>query len=165
MGADQTEFIDRHWFFTPACYIREKGLTMRIFAIPVLTLAFALSACATEATQDGPDQPTTTVHNYTPVFFAGTKASEEERALCEGVGGQVERAGRLGAERCIQDLPDAGEVCTDESECLGRCIIEDTDDMPPRGTESKGTCEATDDQFGCTTLVNGGKIEGTICID
>ena len=130
----------------------------------IITLgALAIVACATEpAASNGAEEP---VLNYTPVFFAGTKAREEERVLCESVGGRVERAGRLGAERCVQDLPDAGQICADESECLGRCIIEDTDDSPAPGTPASGTCEPTDNQFGCTTLVNDGKIEGTLCVD
>ena len=126
--------------------------------------AVVLVACATEPVTGDDTTPERAV-NYTPVFFSGTKASEDERVLCESVGGRVERAGRLGAEHCIQDLPDAGKVCSDESDCIGRCVIEDSDDEPARGTTSNGVCEATDDQFGCTTLVNGGVIEGTLCVD
>jgi len=125
--------------------------------------AVLLMACATEQVADDPKNEA--VVNYTPVFFAGAKASEDERVLCESVGGWVERAGRLGTERCVQDLPDAGKVCSDESECLGRCVIEDSDDSPTAGTAAKGVCEATDNQFGCTTLVNGGVIAGTLCVD
>ncbi len=138
---------------------------MRLLTVSLFALSLTIAACATEPTSDGPDKSVPEVNNYTPVFFASKQASEEERALCEGIGGRVERAGRLGGDRCIQDLPDAGDVCSDEKDCIGRCVIEDTDDSPQRGSEATGVCEATDNIFGCTTLVNGGMIEGTLCVD
>jgi len=103
--------------------------------------------------------------SYAPITFAGQKASDAERKLCEAAAGEVTRIGRIGNEACVQNLPDAGKTCSDASDCIGRCVLETDLSEPVPGTSTDGICEATDNQFGCTTLITDGKIEGTLCID
>lgn len=128
--------------------------------IALLGLAIVFVACATE----NPIDENRT--SYQKINFDGKIATAEERASCEAVGGIVRRAGRAGYENCIQNLPDAGETCSDASDCLGRCIIPQQEGRSYEpGDMATGICEATDEVFGCTTLVNSGKIEGTLCVD
>ena len=103
--------------------------------------------------------------NYTPISFAAAQATPAEKASCEKAGGEVRRAGRRGNERCVQPYPDAGKVCADLSDCLGRCLLTPEISDPVPGTDAAGQCQADDDDFGCVTLIEGGKIKGTICVD
>jgi len=108
---------------------------MRYLLTVLAALCFA--ACTT------PAEPVS--QDYQRISFEGEKATAEERALCESVGGTVRRAGMLGWEHCIQDMPDAGQVCSDGSECVSsRCII------PPQegreyapGDPATGMCAQT----------------------
>ena len=122
-------------------------------------MAFMMTACASSNEDSTPAE-------YQPITFSGQTATAKERAQCEAVGGQVQRAGKQGHDHCIQDLPDTGQTCLNQSECLGRCVLPSGADenlMP--GTKISGLCEATDKVFGCTALVNGGIYEGTLCVD
>lgn len=120
---------------------------------------FLAGACSTAS--DSGDDP----QAFEKITFASTQATATERADCEAVGGTIMRHGRLGAEHCVQPYPDAGEACSDASECLGRCLLEEEISNPVPGTASPGVCQENTNDFGCRTLINGGKIEGTICID
>lgn len=125
----------------------------------VLIGLLALGACTTAA-PDADD-----IKDFTPISFAGQKATVDERASCEAAGGTVERVGRMGVEHCIQPYPDAGEVCDSKADCLGRCEygVDVSDPVP--GAPADGVCQATTKGFGCVTLVENGMIERTICID
>ena len=120
-----------------------------------------LGACST------PPQDTTEVQTeYQRISFANVKATDAERNACEAVGGIVRPAGMLGGDHCIQNLPDAGTACSDASDCLARCVIEGNNaDGLDFGAPVTGVCEATDEMFGCTALVNNGQYEGTLCVD
>lgn len=102
---------------------------------------------------------------YKRIRLEDMKATAVERQACEALGGTITRVGRIGGEECIQDLPDAGKPCSDEIDCLGRCVLNPGISEPELGTPTQGVCEATDNEFGCTTLVAEGKISGTICVD
>ncbi len=118
-----------------------------------------LVGCTTPAMTDSEAQ------EFTHITFETTKATDAERADCEAAGGTVERRGRLGAEHCVQPYPDAGENCASTSDCLGRCELSEDLADPIPGTSAEGVCQATTSRFGCMTLVEGGKIEATLCID
>lgn len=129
-----------------------KNLTTSVLALALLV------SCTTGSTPMDHAE-------FTPVTFASTKATAAEKEACEKAGGEIKQVGRLRAEHCIQPYPDAGKLCTDKTECLGWCIFEVGDSEPTPGTPADGICQLTTDSFGCTTLVNDGKIEGTICVD
>jgi len=128
-----------------------------------LSISFAALAlhagCSTGTTSDAE------VAEFTRIEFASTKATAAERDACLAAGGEIIKTGRLQAEHCVQPYPDAGKVCSDEADCLGWCILEESVSEPVPGTDATGVCQPTTDSFGCTTLVKGGKIEGTICVD
>jgi hypothetical protein len=63
---------------------------------------------------------------------------------------------------CVVAYKDAGKVCSDSSQCEGRCIG-DRDETPP-GQRVAGRCEADNDPCGCTTEIIG-SVPRTICVD
>lgn len=84
-------------------------------------------------------------------------------ASCKAKGGHLERVGKLQALRCITTYADAGKACTDGSQCLGqRCMGEAKDEGV--ATPVAGHCVATNDPFGCQTLIRAGKA-ATLCVD
>lgn len=124
----------------------------------IVTAIFLLD-CSTSTTSES--EPIA----FKKVTFASTQATAVEKADCENAGGEILKRGRLQAEHCVQPYPDAGETCSDASDCLGRCLLEVEIENPVSGTASTGVCQADTNDFGCRTLINGGKIDGTICID
>jgi len=88
--------------------------------------------------------------------------SPEKRVECAASGGTVERAGILGAERCTKRYNDGGMICTDTSQCQGKCLA-DTGDA--NKSNITGTCQKTDNPFGCYAEVNNGKSEFALCVD
>ncbi len=116
---------------------------------------------------EGVELPTGTPaeHAYEAIVFEGPRATDEERVRCEEAGGTVRPAGMMGADHCIQSLADAGQPCQDASDCLGRCVAPMGPDAPAPGAAVTGTCEETDEVFGCTATVEGGVMQPAICID
>ncbi len=131
-----------------------KHLIISIFSVTLL------AGCSTGSASSDDE-----IAEFTPVTFASTKATAAEKEACEKAGGDIKKTGRLQAEHCIQPYPDAGKACSDETDCLGWCILEDSVSEPVPGTPANGVCQPTTDSFGCTTLVKDGKIEVTICVD
>ncbi len=112
------------------------------------------------------------VVSYTDIAIAKREASVIERNRCSAVGGEISKVGKLQAEQCVQTYADAGNSCSDSSECFGRCLVhinEQGDDALEnsleRGASISGACEVKNNSFGCKALVNNGVYEGTICID
>lgn len=102
---------------------------------------------------------------YEKIQFAGETATAAERAECKAAGGEVARDGMLGWEQCIQTFPDAGKVCSDNSDCLGQCRLTATDEMADWDAEVSGTCQATDTPFGCYSTVEQGRATPMLCVD
>lgn len=122
----------------------------------------ALGACAylipkTEAVEVEPV-------SYTRVSVDGKLATAAEKEACSAVGGEILRVGMLGYENCVQTYADAGNVCTDASDCLGLCLSPSGVDATP-GERMSGECKATDSPFGCYTTIADGRAEGTLCVD
>ncbi len=89
-----------------------------------------------------------------------------DEAACTEAGGDVRQEGLLGLYRCVVPYADAGEQCSDPSECNGRCLAQDdVTDYDARVGEAVGVCEADDSPFGCYAEVKGGTVEGMICVD
>lgn len=88
--------------------------------------------------------------------------SQAEKVSCVQRGGFVERAGRLGAERCTTPFSDAGLVCTDSGQCQGQCRGDLNSDM---GASVAGVCQANDNPFGCFTEVVNGQAGPGLCVD
>ncbi len=90
------------------------------------------------------------------------KMTTLEKATCLATGGKIEKAGILGAERCTRPYGDGGMVCSDSSQCQGKCLA-GTDDANKTGIT--GTCQRTDNPFGCFAEVKNGKTEFGLCVD
>ena len=88
--------------------------------------------------------------------------TQAQRQQCLASGGKVERAGLLGAERCTLSYGDAGKVCTDSSQCLGKCVA-DLDGA--NKINISGTCQKTDNPFGCYAFVENGRTGPALCAD
>ncbi|WP_370237620.1 MULTISPECIES: hypothetical protein [Henriciella] len=134
-------------------------------ALPLISAICIFAACTgpTPAGRPGETVDASTNATYQRVTFEGREATEMEIAACEAVGGEVQKAGLLGAEHCIQSLPDDGKVCTDSSDCVGRCMV--SGESVEVGAETVGQCAATDNPFGCFQLVKDGVADGMLCVD
>ena len=82
---------------------------------------------------------------------------------CSAEGGYVEGVGIFGLPACIKPYADAGNACSDESDCEGLCIV---DAEIPVGSKALGHCQKSDyDSFGCFNKVVAGIVEAGICQD
>lgn len=85
---------------------------------------------------------------------------------CEDNGGTVRQEGILGFPRCTTPYSDAGNRCSDASDCQGRCFGKDgvTNFDTDKG-ETVGVCEANDSPFGCYSEIINGTPTPMICVD
>ena len=98
-----------------------------------------------------------------PVSVAAAIATPAETAACQAAGGSIRRQGLLGSEDCVQPYCDAGQACSDSSECIGRCYADNNTDFD--GGPAVGACQPTTSPFGCRTEVVAGTVGPTLCID
>lgn len=89
----------------------------------------------------------------------------DDATACAARGGKMLAQGRLQTLRCVINYADAGKRCTDGDDCQGDCRIEDVGGAPRAGAAAVGQCQASNNPFGCYTLVEGGKAEATLCVD
>lgn len=89
------------------------------------------------------------------------EAARETLRSCNSRGGRVR--GEIGYQWCALPFADAGNVCSDSSECEGLCLL-------PSGTfleaeaPASGVCQAeTPGPFDCISTVANGKPGGTYC--
>jgi len=90
-----------------------------------------------------------------------------DREDCAEKGGKYKQIG-FGEWVCVIPYPDAGNVCTDDSQCLGGCIFEygSGGPEPKRGDRSKGICERTNEARGCFSHIKKGRVaDDAFCID
>lgn len=129
--------------------------------------ALALSGCMAkpaESQEEETIQPTSAMP--VPDAIGGT-LSAAERERCLRSGGLVERRGRMGAELCVHRYSDAGKVCSDKRDCLGKCIGRPAAGSPgdhPTGRVT-GLCQADDRLFGCYSEIENGREVRAICVD
>ena len=107
---------------------------------------------------------------FTEIKFKERRATQAERELCAASGGKVVVAGRARYETCEMTYPDAGQVCSDTSDCHGQCVANQTDarhlkDAANLAGQMTGTCQKTNSRFGCHAIVKNGTISATLCID
>lgn len=121
------------------------------------------AAEAVEETAPEIVEPVPAAPPYEPIAFVGQTATDAERELCLAAGGSVVPSGKLQWENCVIPFADAGKACSGETDCIGECRYEG-EEVPP-GRAVSGTCQATDAKFGCRTVVEGGVIVHTLCVD
>ena len=146
-------------------YLRKMALPIRSFA--ALAVIHCLFACDRRKT---PEQSRQAV--APPMVYSIA-------ANCAASGGKIEKVGMAQTQACIHLFPDRGKQCQGKSECEGECrYVDDTRPIEAKnvneeearwatrpGTEVVGACQWSDDQFGCRSTVQDGKIKEAICVD
>jgi hypothetical protein len=87
-----------------------------------------------------------------------------DAANCSAAGGKIRNVCRRQVPACVVPFPDAGQRCTDNSQCKGKCIV-DSDHVPAPNENVVGRCQQDDDPCGCKIEVVNGKIGGGACVD
>ena len=131
---------------------------MRVLLI--IALSFALTACAT--TQSAPTSPTSNMDSE--VKDMREQAVDEFNVYeCIMQGKAVVAAGMHGMPACIDIYSDGGKVCSDSSECEGRCT---TREVVEAGARISGVCQGSGlDRFGCYNQISNGVARPAICVD
>lgn len=119
---------------------------------------FLLCSCAPVAPTGPAPSPASTAENGRP------KPDAAARATCVGAGGNYTQVGMMGTWFCVTQYPDAGSVCTDKSQCTGACIFAGSS-IPAPNAEVQGSCQRTNAQFGCFSMVEGGHAQPPLCVD
>lgn len=89
-----------------------------------------------------------------------------ERTACLAKGGRVEGVGMFGTPACVIPYADAGKLCSNKSDCQGICMRDEVGGPVPKpGDPMTGTCEATNQTFGCFTIIDKGKVVSSLCQD
>jgi hypothetical protein len=76
----------------------------------------------------------------------------------------VKPVGRRQTLQCVISYSDAGKSCSSGSQCSGDCRAKPGIDTVP-GQAVSGQCQTDSDRFGCSTKVENGRAQATICID
>jgi hypothetical protein len=140
-----------------------RALLAAATAMIVLGACTGMGGAQTDGAAEGSEP--TVVSGHEKIRFAGKRATEAERAVCEAAGGEVGPGGMLGYDQCVRPYADAGKACKETEDCEGRCLLSaDSDDEMGQPTED-GICQATDSPFGCYAEVNDRMVQPTICVD
>jgi len=95
--------------------------------------------------------------------------SEIDIEACEASGGEIRGVCMFGIPDCVIPYSDAGDSCSDSSECEGRCVFDQStinyDESPVVGQESKGICTADSDTCGCWWEIEDGVVQQGLCAD
>ena len=133
---------------------------MRLRFLACLALSALLASCSSTppASEDGGAAATAAV---SPEAAA---ALEEARDVdCRAAGGTLQPLGRLQRVQCVIPYADAGKTCSSKSDCSGQCLASAE---VTAGAVATGTCQRDVSQnFGCRQRIDGGKAQGTICVD
>ena len=92
----------------------------------------------------------------TPQPTADLVVAPDNEQDCLDQGGMWGPQGRAQTEMCDMPAMDAGNSCTDSSQCQGLCLASET--------SSTGTCSPRTVNFGCHDVMVDGTQMG-ICID
>ena len=92
----------------------------------------------------------------------GETKPRPDASACTAAGGSLERRGRAQTTMCVHPYSDAGESCTDNLQCEGKCIAP-VDDGPDGAIV--GQCQPDDALFGCYAEVVDSKLVRAICVD
>jgi hypothetical protein len=128
---------------------KERELDSRLVLLP-LSILFLAGCTPAPAIESPPPQQ--------------SAAGSLDALSCSGAGGAMERVGRLQTLQCVIAYADAGKSCSSGADCAGDCRAQPGLDARP-GQQVAGVCQATSDQFGCSTRIEDGRAQSTICID
>lgn len=83
------------------------------------------------------------------------------RVACLAEGGCWGTWGLAPGPSCNCPTSDAGETCTTEADCQGRCLADSVDGVCP----DEGTCSDMERVFGCHCFLDDGMDEAEMCVD
>ena len=95
----------------------------------------------------------------------------KDPAACEAQGGKWSRIGLAPRESCNLPTSDAGQVCSDSSQCESTCLADlsraDQDRIRKDKAviETQGKCAPWQIVVGCLGVVTDGKVNQILCID
>ena len=124
----------------------------------ILAPFLLLGAACTQAVSDEPDA----VGGVAAPDAQGFSTASVDAESCSAAGGFLDRRGRAQTLMCVHPYADAGNDCTDNQQCDGKCIAP-VDDGPDG--EVVGSCQADDALFGCYAEVVDSKLVRAICVD
>lgn len=127
---------------------------MRLKAL-LLAAGLALAACSPTL---APEPAVPTVEEQEPPKMTVSASA------CTARGGEMRQVGRMQSWQCVVKYADAGQRCTDGSQCQGDCEIAGNNGLAP-GAAATGVCQADSNRFGCRTTIKDGKAEAALCID
>lgn len=83
----------------------------------------------------------------------GAELMTLQQAQCEADGDIWGRAGAEGAFLCFRRTRDAGQRCSNATECSGACLAR------------SGTCSPLDPMIGCQEVLTSTGARATLCVD
>jgi hypothetical protein len=95
----------------------------------------------------------------------------KDQAACEAQGGKWGRIGLAPRDECNLPTSDAGQICSDSSQCEGACVADLSRADYDRVAKNKviilstGKCTPWRIVVGCLAVVTDGKVNGIMCID
>lgn len=140
---------------------------MRPYLICVILTCVLFGACQAGAGKDTAEglNPTAPA-SAKPVMSDPQNFNQADQKACTDFGGTYTQAGLLGSYNCFVDYADGGKVCSDISDCQGRCIATDTSRFDPDAPGGQvGTCQVNDNPFGCYSEIIGGFVQPGLCVD
>lgn len=86
-----------------------------------------------------------------------------DQEQCRADGGFIRGVGIFGTPARVKPFSDAGEVCSDKSECQGMCKAPEHAVV---GSHSTGTCQVdTHDIYGCYEKIERDTVVAGVCLD
>ena len=92
-----------------------------------------------------------------------TALAKIDQQRCISEGGTVRGVGMFGTPACVKPFPDAGNICSNKSECQALCKAPIASVI---GARSTGTCQwNTHDVYGCYNEIERGIVIAGPCFD
>ena len=95
-------------------------------------------------------------------FLEEIRRQEEDIRTCQSRGDRIVSFGP--STWCSEIYNDGGKVCSDSSECEGRCVVEEPVEVAA-GVEATGMCQAEEPVSSCYATITKGIAGLTICIN
>jgi len=133
---------------------------MRLRFLASAALGVLLAACSSAPPASDDAGAAATVADSPEAAAAYEEARDVD---CRAAGGTLQPLGRLQRVQCVIPYADAGKSCSGKSDCSGQCLASAE---VTAGVVATGTCQRDVSQnFGCRQRIDGGKAQGTLCVD
>lgn len=139
-----------------------NGRSRSLVMLVAVVMALLLSGCLVPATTPTPAvAPTATPAPATATAAPPAPTPRPQPTTeqdCVQQGGTWGPQGMLGTDMCNLPATDAGQACTDISQCEGTCLADDDPAV------TVGRCSQYTLNFGCYAIIQGGE-RLTLCVD